>query len=335
LPASPRAAADATTVPVLIWATDIPIATHPVVLANFALLFAISGLLVGALLSFIFLMTGQVANIEPMWEFTALGTVGLFSFSLLVSIVIFGNRLPMRFRLGPEAAESEMTGSRAKTAQAAARALGWMAARFGLAGAGLIAETGARQRIDWSAVARAHFHPLLRTVSLSNGWRTVLILFCNAQNYDSVAAAVHTGLAARQLHVLRNPLPELLAHTFLVLLSSMPLFAMPFVEKDGVFPALLVLCFSLGAVWLIPRLSWIAMAGLGWTAVLELIACFKARDSLFGGSYRVYQVLDSGDLITIGLAVVGAGYLVWLFAGLLSGRIRSGLSADLLERSLR
>jgi len=320
-------------IPALSWETDIPIATHPVMLANFALLFVISGLVTGALLTFILAMIGRVADIQIMWERTGLATLVLFLLSLLVATFVFGNRLPMRFSLDAEAAESEMTDSRARTAQRAAKALSWMAGRFGLAGAGLIAETSARQHILWSAVAKAHFHPLLRTISLSNGWRTVLILFCNEQNYDAVAAAVHTGVAARQLHRFASPLPQLLLRTFLVLLCSMPLFAIPYVEKDGVLPALLVFCFGLAAVWLEQRFAWLAAVGLAWMATLVLIALFKIRESLFGGTYRSYQVLDGGDLVTLALAAAGAGYLLWLFASLLRGQVRSGLAGDLLERS--
>ncbi len=331
-PVRVAATADSEPAAALSWETDIPIATHPVMLANFALLFAIAGLIVGALLSFILAMVGHVPDIEPMWEFTALLTLALFFLALLVAAILFGNHLSMRFTLDAAAAGSEITDTRTETARRAAKALSWMAGRFGLAGAGLIAETSARQRIGWSAVAEAHFHPLLRTISLSNGWRTVLILFCSEQNYDAVAAAVHTGLAAREFHRFGNPLPQLLLRTFLVLLCSMPLFAMPYVEKEGVFPALLVLCFGLAAVWLDRRLAWVAVVGLTWMITLALIANFKIRDSLFGGTYRAYQVLDGGDLITIALAVAGAGYLAWLFSALLRGDIRSGLAGDLLER---
>src|SRR5476649_326747 len=209
MPNSPRVASaeKGEPVPVLSWETDIPIATHPVMLANFALLFVFMGLVAGALLTFILAMLGRVPNIERMWEFAALTTLALFFLSLLVAAIVFGNRLPMRFKLDMAAAESEMTDSRAKTAQRAAKALSWRGGKFGLAGAGLIAETSARQHIGWDAVAKAHFHPLLRTISLSNGWRTVLILFCNEHNYEAVAAAVHTGLAAREPHSFRNPLP--------------------------------------------------------------------------------------------------------------------------------
>ena len=323
---------DTKSVPELSWEADIPIATHPVMLANFGLLFAMTGSLVSALLAFVLFMTGRVLSIEPMLEWTASATAGTFLLALLVATIVFGNRLPMRFKLDQSAAEAEVTDKRAKIATRAVAAFSWMADRFGLAGAGLIAETSARQHILWDAVAKAHFHPLWRTVSLSNGWRIVLILFCTPENYDAVAAAVHTGLAARHPHRFDNPLPGLLLRTFLVLLSSMPLFAMPFVEKEGVFPAMLILGFGLAAVWLMPRLAWVVLLGVGWSCVLEVIACTKLRDSLFGGTYRAYQVLNMGDAITLSLVGAGMACLIGLCVGLLSGRIRSGLAADMLER---
>jgi hypothetical protein len=323
--------ADPSRASALSWEIAIPIATNPVVLANVALLFAITGLIVAALLAFVLAMTGSVASIQPALEWTAAATAGLFLVSLVVVMIMFGNRLPLRFRLDAVAAVAEMTDTRLKLAHQVTATLSRLAGRFGLAGAGLIAETSAEQTIAWNSVARAHFHPLLHTISLSNGWRTVLILFCTPQNYAAVAGAVHTGLAARQVHDFPNPLPRLLLFTFLVLLSSMALFALPYVEKDGVFPALVILFFALGAVWLEPRLAWIVLVGLSWTAVLEAIACAKPRESLFGGTYRAYQVLDMGDWITLGLAVAGAGFLIWLCAGLLRGRIRAGLAGEMLE----
>jgi hypothetical protein len=323
---------EAEPVPTLSWETDIPVATHPVMLANFGLLFALTGGLVGALLAFILFVTGRVLKIEPMLEWTASATAAAFLLALLVATVTFGNRLPMRFKLDAASAEAEVTNKPVWLATRAAAAFSWMADRFGLAGAGLIAETSARQHIVWDNVATAHFHPLWRTVSLSNGWRIVLILFCTPQNYDAVTAAVHTGLAARHPHTFDNPLPGVLLRTFLVLLSSMPLFAMPYVEKDGVFPALLILGFGLGAVWLMPRLGWVVLAGLGWSFALELIGCTKLRSSLFGGTYRAYQVLNMGDAITLLMILGGMICLAVLSILLITGRVRSGLAADRLER---
>lgn len=320
-------------VPSLRWETDIPIATHPVMLTNFGLLFAVTGALIGALLAFIFAMTGRGDAIQPMIEWTASLTASAYLLALLVSMIVYGNSLNLCFSLDASGAQAEVTDKRPRIAARAVAAFSWVADRFGLAGSGLIAETSSRQQIQWDDVADAHFHPLWRTISLSNGWHIALILFCTRENYDAVAAAVHTGLAARHPHKFHNPLPALLLRTFLVLLSSMPLFAMPFAESDGVFPALLVLGFGLAAVWLSRHLGWLVLAALAWSGVIEALALTQPRDSLFGGTYRAYQVLNTGDAITFGLVIAGALCLVLLAVGLIAGRWRSGLAADRLERA--
>lgn len=319
-------------VPSLSWETNIPIGTHPVLLANFGLLFAMAGALTGALLAFVLWMTGQGALIEAMVEWTASLAAAAFLLALIVSIVIFGNRLCIHFALDATGARAEVTDTRPKIAARAVAAFSWLANRLGLAGAGLIAETSAPQQIEWDAVADGHFHPLWRTISLSNGWHIVLILFCTPENYDAVASAVHTGLAARHPHAFHNPLPALLFRTFLVLLASMPLFAMPWVEKDGVFPALLALGFGLAAVWLSSRLAWVVLTSVVWSGITQFIAITEPRDSLFGGTYRPYEVLNMGDAITIGLVLAGALCLILLSLGLITGRWRSGLSASRVER---
>jgi hypothetical protein len=326
---------DAAPIPTLSWDSDIPIATHPVMLANFGMLFAVTGALIAALLSFVLFVTGRVLSIEPMLEWTASSTAAAFLLALLLATVLFGNRLPMRFKLDASSAEAEVRDKSTRLAARAAGVFSWVANRFSLAGAGLIAETSARQHILWDDVATAHFHPLWRTVSLSNGWHVVLILFCSPGNYDAVAAAVHTGLAARHPHSFHNPLPGLLFRTFLVLLSCMPLFAMPYVEKDGVFPALVILGFGLASVWLMPSLAWVVLAALGWAAVLEVLAQVKLRDSLFGGTFRAYQVLNMGEAITLGLTIAGMACLAALSIGLLAGRVRTGLAGDRIERDMR
>ena len=316
----------------LSWETDIPIATHPVMLTNFGLLFAVTGALIGALLAFVFAMTGQGNAIPPMIEWTASLTAGAFLLALLVTIIVYGNSLNICFSLDGACVQAEVTDKRPRIAARAVAVFSWVADRFGLAGSGLIAETSAPQTIAWDDVAGAHFHPLWRTISLSNGWHIALILFCTRENYATVAAAVHTGLAARHPHKFHNPLPALLLRTFLVLLSSMPLFAMPFAESDGVFPALLVLGFGLSAVWLSRHLSWLVLVALAWSAVIEAIAITEPRDSLFGGTYRAYDVLNTGDAITVGLVIAGALCLALLAFGLIAGRWHSGLAADRLER---
>jgi len=67
-------------------------------------------------------------------------------------------------------------------------------------------------------------------------------------------------------------------------------------------------------------------------AALELLAGSEMRTSMFGhGNYRAYEVFSGDDWALIVFAALGAAYLVWLSAGLLRGRIQSGLAGDLLE----
>lgn len=319
--------------PTLAWETDVHLVTHPLMLAAFARLFVLTGLIMGALLSFIFAVTGETESIAPMLELTGILVAGLAVLSGLICVVIFRNRMHMRFSLDAEAAQAEVTDTRAKTANKIAVVAGILTGRPGLAGAGLIAQSSSHQMAAWSAVAQARYNPAWRTVSLSNGWRTVLNLFCTKENYDDVAAAVRTALAARKIKARpKNPLPRLLLRTALVLLACVPLFVLPEVEEQGIFPAILIVCFALASVWLVPVLAWVVPAGLIWMAVLELLACSETRTSMFGGAdYKAYEVLSGDDWALMVLATVGAAYLIWLSVGLIRGKIRSGLAGDLLE----
>ena len=137
MPVSPQATP--TEMKPLTWETDIPVATHPVMLANFAMLFAATGAMCGALLAFILAMTGRAASIETVLEWTASATAGAYLFALLLATILLGNRLHMRFRLDAAGAQAETAESHAKLAARAVAAFSWLAERFGLAGAGLIA----------------------------------------------------------------------------------------------------------------------------------------------------------------------------------------------------
>jgi hypothetical protein len=317
----------------LTWETDVHLVTHPLMLANFAKLFAITAFIMGALLSLILAVTGGARSIVPMLEMTGMLTAGLAVLSGLVCLVIFRNRMHMRFSLDAKAAETEVIDARAKTANKIAVVAGILTGRPGLAGAGLIAQSSSHQKAVWNAVAHARFNRAWRTVSLSNGWRTVLILFCTRNNYDAVAAFVGEALATRKVKPRRkSPLPRLLLRTVLVALACVPLFGLPDLDEQGILPAILILCFALASVWLIPLLAWVVLAGIAWMAALELLAGSETRTSMFGsGDFRAYEVFSGDDWALIVLAALGAAYLVWLSVGLIRGRIQSGLAGDLLE----
>jgi hypothetical protein len=110
------------------------------------------------------------------------------------------------------------------------------------------------------------------------------------------------------------------------------LFGLPELDEQGLFPAILILCFAVASVWLIPLLAWVVLAGLAWVAGLEFLAASATRTSMFGsGDFKVYEVFSGDDWALIVIAALGAAYLVWLSLGLIRGRIQSGLAGDLVE----
>jgi len=317
------------------WETDIRLMTHPLMLANFAKLIVITGAIMAALMSFMALVTDDAKAIPQMLLLTGICLGIIAVLFALVSLVFFRNRMHMRFKVDGKGAEVEMIDKRALAANKVAVVAGVLAGKPGVAGAGLIAASNTRQQTVWNAVAKVHFHKAWRVISLSNGWRTIVTLYCTEANYDAVASLVERAMsvrspAARGKH--KNPLPRLLLHTALIIVACVPLFHLPDLEESALLPALLVLAFALASLWLIPVLAWAMYACLGWLAVLEVLAESEMRTSIFdGSSYRAYEVMSDNDYAQLAVTAIGAAYLVWLTVGLMRGRIRSALAGDMAE----
>jgi hypothetical protein len=311
-------------------------------LANWAKLFAITGFIMGALLSFMLVMTGEAKAIVPMLEMIAVIIAGLAVMCFLICLVVFRNKMHMRFRLDANAAEVDMADTRADKANKIAIVAGILTGKPGLAGAGLLAQSNQQQKAVWSAIARAHYHPSWRAITLSNGWRTVVTLYCTPENYAAVAdmvreslgaaaaKAASAGPAAAKAH--KNPLPKLLMHTVLVVVACAPLFGLPDLDEHAILPALLVLCFALASLWLVPVMAYAVFAGMAWLAALEVLEQSEVRTSMFDGStYTAYTVMSGDDYALLVVAGLGSAYLIWLCISLLRGRTRSALAGDMEE----
>ncbi|HWA59932.1 MAG TPA: hypothetical protein VG939_01085 [Caulobacteraceae bacterium] len=317
---------------VLAWEADAPLLTHPVMLGALVRLFGITGAIMAGLLVFLFAVQGEWRAIGPMLAMVGAVVGGLFVLSLAVSLVVFGARLRMAFRLDSDGVAASVVDRRARNANRAAAVLGILSGRPALAGAGLLAETESSQSAAWSSIARARFQPRRRTILLSNRWRTVIVLFCTPDNYEAVGQRVRAALAASARPRGRSPLPGLILRTALVVAACAPLFGLPELGDEAVLPALLALCFGLAAVWLIPQMAWVTLGALAWLAGAEILACLQPRQSMFGGPpFRVYEVLSGDDWAILALAGVGAAVLGGLSAALLGGRLRSALAADWAE----
>jgi hypothetical protein len=318
----------------LTWDADVSLITHPVMLANFAKILVLSGSIMTALLCFMMAINGEWHAIGAILELTGICLSVVAVLFVVVALVVFRNRMHMRFRLDDKSVGVEVIDTRAKTASKIAAVAGALAGKPGVAGAGLIAMSTTTQTAVWSSIARARYHPAWHAILLSNGWRTVINLFCTPENYAAVAAAVHDALAAQLPRKRRkSPLPMMLLRTVLVTAACVPLFFLPDADASAKLPALLTLAFALATVWLIPLASWAVCAGLGWLAAIEAIALNEVHTSIFGETSRNYEMLDGDEQAALAFAAIGTAYLIWLGVGFLRGKIRSGLAGDMADMS--
>ena len=313
------------------WEIDVPVATHPIMLVNIAKVTVIAASLMGGLLAFLLAITGDFSAIWPLMVMLAACSAGLFLLLIVVALLFFRNRMHMRFRVDATGAGALASDRRARIASKVAIVTGLMAGKPGVAGAGLVGATTSNQNILWDAIVRARFHPRWRTISLANSWRTVLILFCREDNYEAVALAVRRALDARPASQpdRKSPLASLLLRSAIVVIATVPLFFLPYNLAVGLLAPLLVLCFALATIWLVPLLAWVVIAALAYIALAALFNGFSLMLSLFGeGLYPEHGVLSGDDWTILVLSLLGAGYLLRLSIAALRGRIKTALMSD-------
>jgi hypothetical protein len=122
-------------------------------------------------------------------------------------------------------------------------------------------------------------------------------------------------------------LKRLLLSSVLTVIASLPLFDLP--AEIGAVAPFFVMFFALAALWLIPRLAWAVLGGLGYVAVAETIALstpFHVAES--GATIRPVSLIFADDWLAAGLALLGAAYLVRLAWSLITGRREPALAID-------
>jgi hypothetical protein len=315
------------------WEIDVPLVTHPLMLAGYVKIFGLTGILMGIFLSFLMAVTGSLDAIPMVWMMSGGISAGLFVVGLLASALIYGNRMRMRFKLDADQAGAEIIDRRSKTVSIAAIVLGVLARKPGAVGAGLIGATDTERTAAWRGIVSAKFYPRHHAISLRNSWRTVIILFCSPANYERAAAFVRQAMTRNPTRegARTNPLPKLFLHTGLIFAAMLPFFLLDSPLKVELFAVIFTLCFALASLWLIPHLCFATFLGLGVMAAQIAASSMEQRRSMFspGNLYRAYEVMSGDDWAQLALGGAGAAYLIWLSLGLLRGRINSGLAGDM------
>lgn len=317
------------------WRIDVSLLGQPSMVGMFVKVMLISAGIMGGLLAFMSIAVGNGKAVVPMLELTAI-SIGVISVILLfVIIVIFRNRMSMIYVLDEGGAKSAVADRRARVGANVALIAGALTGKPGLAGAGLLSNASSQQEIAWHAVRGVAYSPRWRTIKLANNWRWAMVLYCLPDNYEAVAALVRRAAAAQPPRAAKNPLPGLLLRTLIVILASLPLFALPTPVKVDAFVPLLALCFGLASVWFLPIFGWVVIGCVAFIvaqAALHGLQPYHSRVS--DETFPLIGLMAGDDWIGVFIAGVGALALVWLSLALVRGRYASALACDISEMSL-
>ena len=305
--------------PALEWTIDVGLVTEPLLLIVYAKAMAIVGAIMVALLVFLPAVTGNTDGILPMLGLVGLVFVVVMAISLVAAGLVMRNRHTMRFAVDEHGVRQFSVDRRAAAASTAAIVAGALANSPGAVGAGLLAKAQARRSAAWKGIVSVRRHPSRRAIALNNRWRTVMLVFCTPENYETVAARVDAEMANHRAtrRIRANPLPGLLLRTLVVVAACLPFFVLPYPFERDIFVPILTLAFGLAALWLIPHLGVVAIAGLAWMWV-EI--AMRVPD---------ISVLSRPDRwAPLAITAVATIVLIALIVALIRGRVASGLAGD-------
>lgn len=321
--------------PAIAWNIDVSLLGQPSMRRMFLKVILFSAGLMGGLLVFLSLVLGNRDMVAPMLGLTAISAGVVAVLLLFVVLVVFRNRMSMGYLVDEKGVRSTVLDRRARVAGKLAIIAGVLGGKPGVAGAGLLSASSWQQEIAWRAVRSVDCSPRWRTVKLANAWRTVMILYCRPENYETVADRAVRAVAAQPARPTVNPVPGLLLRSALIVLGCLPLFFLPSPIRIDNFVPWLALCFGLATVWFLPIFGWVV---IGCVAVVAAQAALRGaqpfRSYLGGETFSRFGLMSGDDWALAGLALAGAALLVWLSIAMLRGRYASALAGDLAEMEI-
>ena len=296
--------------------------------------FGIALFIIGGLMTLILGSQGEWQTLPPMLGMMALITFALLAVAALVMIVVFRNRLRVRYTIDGEAVRFEMIDTTARTTNRLAFWLGVLAGRPQAIGAGLLAQSQETMTLNWCGAFAAACDPGRRLVTLKNRWRNLLVIHCTEANYAAVCARIEAELAAhgtagrhdRQ----RSRLPGTLAATGITVLACLPAFLLVDAFDVSLLLPICLLCFALTTVWLLPVFAYVTLGLIALHVGAIVLDAVSMRRSFFDATqtYQRWTVYGGDDWLLITLAGFGFAWLAYYSVGLLRGRFESALAAD-------
>ena len=179
----------------IVWEADVPLVTSRFVLGSTVKWIVLTYVVCIAWIGYIFLAIGEGRQIPMLAGIFAIICAGLFVLSLLIMLVFFGNRMPMRFAVDNKGVGSTVISRRARTASRIAAIAGALTGRPGLAGAGILAASSENTFVPWTRVTDAVFDRTSNTIVLRGARGTLAWLVCTPETFETVRSRIEAQLS--------------------------------------------------------------------------------------------------------------------------------------------
>ena len=172
------------------WMISVPMISNRFMLYDLAKLLFWTALIIAILM---FVMMAAVGDSHDFWQ-NYLNILRMFAYVLAgfavmflaIMLVFFGNRYRTGFTTDRNGVGWSNMMSRTKWTNRAAIVAGILAAKPGVAGAGLLAQSQEEGIVEWEEIRKLKLYPSLCAISVMNSWRVVIRLYCTPENYRAI-----------------------------------------------------------------------------------------------------------------------------------------------------
>lgn len=317
----------------LFWECDVPLVTNPVVLRQVFMVFLLVPLVACAVLVLPLWREDSLDSLPMLLAMMFAVSGGLMIAGLLGALVLLGNKSRMSFRLTPKGVTAETIDRRVTRIGWITMVLGLLTGKAGAVGAGMLTLSHTRQSSTWRAIEKVRINGRRRTIELSNGWRTITVLYCTPGNHEDVIRLVRAHVPEQRERRRLSPVWSALGWSLAIMIAAVPAFAMDYPFEVELLPLMLLGCFAAASIWLIPLLAWVTIACSAFVMLNMVWSGLEIRQSMFPDSppFRAYESASTGDWLQVALCVAGLAFLVWMSRRLLNGKLQSVLMKDMSE----
>jgi hypothetical protein len=310
------------------WQVEVPIVSNPLVMKQLLLVFVVAPLLPVTLLALAFWSQGDMSPLPAVSVLLFALSAGLFLLAVVLSLLIYRNRMRYRYTLTPGGFESAVVDARARRVGWLTMGLGLLLGKAGAAGSGLLALSTERRSGAWKSVAAVRVHPAQRAIELRNDWRTVAVIYCTQDNFADARSFIASSVTAQPAR--RKPFWPALARTAFVIVASMPAFAAQSPFDTSLMAAMILVSFAVATVWLVPSLAYAVIAATLWILGEVAVNAFAMRTSQFAGhpDFPAYEIANGDDWARLFMLVAGLAFLVWFSVRTLRGGFVPVLHGD-------